>query len=355
MSASNINANAGAPALRIEGIDKRFGECHAARSVTLTVPAGQIVVLIGPSGCGKSTLLRLIAGLEQPDGDAGRIEIGEREVVGKGVNVPPEARRVGLVFQDYALFPHLTVADNVAFGLPRGPGRAERVVDALTFVRLGDLARRYPHELSGGQQQRVALARALAPQPAIVLFDEPFSNLDHTLRGDLRAETRELLKARGMAALFVTHDREEALSMADALAVMDNGAIVQTGSPREVYERPVNLMAARLLGEINVLPACSDGDGGSVDTVLGRLRLQAPVAGATHVLVRPEAVVIDLDADEANATIEQINYYGHDQLLMLRLASGEQMRARLPGDCLALCGQRVRVRVVQDVRAVGPA
>jgi iron(III) transport system ATP-binding protein len=352
LSAVSPGLDGGALALRIERIDKRFADCHAVRSVNLSVAAGQTVVLIGPSGCGKSTLLRLIAGLEQPDGDAGRIEIGGRAVAGKdGVIVPPEARRVGLVFQDFALFPHMNVADNVAFGLPRGADRAERITDALNFVRLGDLARRFPHELSGGQQQRVALARALAPRPAIVLFDEPFSNLDHTLRGELREETRELLKARGMAALFVTHDREEALSLADALAVMDNGVIIQTGTPREVYVRPATAMAGRLLGEINVLPAQITADGHSVDTALGRLRLDAPAVGATQVLLRPEAIDVNLEVSEGNATVEQTRYYGHDQLLTMRLSTGEPLLVRLPGEQPVLRGQRARLSVTQPVAA----
>jgi iron(III) transport system ATP-binding protein len=328
------------PALRISRVDKRFGDCHAVRDAHLTVEAGQIAALIGPSGCGKSTLLRLIAGLEQSDKRDAQIDIGGRSVAA----LPPEQRRVGLVFQDYALFPHMTVADNVAFGLNRMSSRDRdaRADELLGFVRLSELSGRYPHELSGGQQQRVALARALAPQPDILLFDEPFSNLDHTLRVELREETRELLKTRGVAALFVTHDREEALSLADMLAVMDNGMIVQTGSPREVYAHPATPMAARLLGEINIVPAHAEG--AHAISALGTLALAAPAQGAVHVMLRPETLHVRY-ADDGCATIEHARYFGHDQLLGIRFDNGDRVLARLDGAFDAREGDRVQVSV----------
>jgi iron(III) transport system ATP-binding protein len=328
------------PALHIAHVDKHFGDCHAVRDAHMTINAGGIAALIGPSGCGKSTLLRLIAGLEHSDDRHALIEIGGRSVTG----LPPEQRRVGLVFQDYALFPHMTVADNVAFGLNRvtSKERDARAAGMLDFVRLSELAGRYPHELSGGQQQRVALARALAPQPDIVLFDEPFSNLDHTLRVELREETRDLLKSRGVAALFVTHDREEALSLVDVLAVMDDGAIIQTGSPREVYAHPATTMAARLLGEINLLRAHAHGKLAS--SALGELALTAPAHGLVQVMLRPEYVRIQC-ADDGPAIIEHARFYGHDQVIHLRLDDGERVLARLDVAFDAREGQRVNASV----------
>jgi iron(III) transport system ATP-binding protein len=328
------------PALHIARLDKHFGDCHAVRDAHLTIDAEQIAALIGPSGCGKSTLLRLIAGLEHAEGRDALIEIGGRSVT----DLPPEQRRVGLVFQDYALFPHLTVADNVAFGLNRmtSKERNARAAGMLDFVRLSELAGRYPHELSGGQQQRVALARALAPQPDILMFDEPFSNLDHTLRVELREETRDLLKSRGVAALFVTHDREEALSLADVLAVMDDGAIVQTGSPREVYAHPATTMAAKLLGEINLLPAHAHGERAS--SALGELALAASAQGLVQIMVRPEFVRVR-HASDGSAVVEHARFYGHDQLVNLRLDDGERVLARLDGAFDAREGQRVSASV----------
>ena len=229
----------------LEGVTKRFAGTAAVDDASLRVARGEVVALLGPSGCGKTTLLRLIAGFERPD--AGCVSVAERVVASPGAWVAPEARGVGMVFQDYALFPHLTVAANVGFGLARR-GRATRVCELLSMVGLSGLERRYPHELSGGQQQRVALARALAPSPELVLLDEPWSNVDPFLRESLRAEVAEIIRPLGVTVMLVTHDREEAFSLADRIALMRDGRIVQEGSAEELYFAPSTRWAAEFVG-----------------------------------------------------------------------------------------------------------
>src|ERR671915_408733 len=253
--------------VHLSGVTKQFGAVTAVSDAELCVERGEFLALLGPSGCGKTTLLRLIAGFERPD--AGSVTVGETQVAGPGCFVAPERRRIGMVFQDYALFPHLTVEDNVAFGLGRRP-REER--DALTrrtleLVGLQHKARSYPHELSGGERQRVALARALAPEPEVVLLDEPFSSLDASLRGDLRREVELILRDAGATAILVTHDQEEALTLADRLALMRDGRIVQVGAPEDVYAQPSERWAAQFVGEVNVLPGVLRGT--SVHTDVG--------------------------------------------------------------------------------------
>ena len=275
--------------IRCDGLVKDFGTVRAVDDVGLEVRRGEVLALIGPSGCGKTTCLRLIAGFEAPDG--GRIELAGEVVAGAGRLVPPERRRVGMVFQDYALFPHLDVARNVGFGLARQGAAAARarVGEVLELVGLAGLESRFPHELSGGQQQRVALARALAPAPALVLLDEPFSNLDAALRSRVRADVRDILRRAGATAIFVTHDQDEALSLADQVAVLDRGRVLQAGPPEEVYAHPATPVVARLLGEANVLPgAASDG---VATCELGRLAIDdAGLHGAVELLLRPESI-----------------------------------------------------------------
>jgi len=236
--------------IRLDGVTKHFGEVAAVDSASLCVARGEIVALLGPSGCGKTTLLRLIAGFERPDG--GSVTVDGRLVASPAAWIAPEARRVGMVFQDYALFPHLTVAGNVGFGLPRRT-RAGRVPELLAIVGLDGLERRYPHELSGGQQQRVALARALAPSPELVLLDEPWSNVDPFLRESLRAEVAEIIRPLGVTVLLVTHDREEAFTLADRIALMRDGSVVQEGTAEELYFAPATRWAAEFVGAANVL------------------------------------------------------------------------------------------------------
>ena len=305
-------------AVRTKGIRKSFDRTEVLRGVDLDVPAGSLVAVLGPSGCGKTTLLRIVAGFERPD--AGVVEVDDRPVT----DLPPERRRVAVVPQEQALFPHLTVAGNVGYGLPRARRHGPRVAELLDLAGLSGFANRMPHELSGGQQQRVAIARALAPSPSVVLLDEPFGGLDAALRAAMRAEVRAILRASGATAVLVTHDQEEALSVADTVAVMRDGVVVQAGTPAEVYAAPADLGVATFVGEANVLPGTVRA--GMVETALGRLPLVAGVAdGAVDVVVRPEQVAI---GEGVGATVVDRLYFGHDALVRLRLADGTAVLAR---------------------------
>ena len=252
------------PALSIAGLTRRHGATAVVDSVHLDVAPHELVALVGPSGCGKSTLLRMVAGLERVD--AGTVALAGRDVT----TTPPERRRIGLVFQDHALFGHLRVEQNVAFGLRRWSrrDRARRVAELLDVVRLGHAARRYPHELSGGEQQRIALVRALAPNPDVVLLDEPFANLDESLRDEVRRDVVSALAAQGTAAVLVTHDRDEALMLGDRVAVMRQGRLLQVGRPEEVYEHPVDRFVAGFLAVTSFLPA-RGAEGGAARTAAG--------------------------------------------------------------------------------------
>ena len=287
----------------IRQLSKRFGAVAAVDGVDLTVPAGSLFFLLGPSGCGKTTLLRMLAGFIEPS--AGSIHFGDREVT----DLPPNRRQTAMVFQSYALWPHMTVAQNVAFGLRvrkvASAERSTRVVDALDAVQMGAYAQRKPNELSGGQQQRVALARALVVRPDLLLLDEPLSNLDAKLRLEMRGMIRAVCKRAHLTAVYVTHDQKEALSMADELAVLSAGKVVQTGSPAQVYDRPGNRFVADFLGETNFIDATVAGfedDTAELDSAAGRLRSRAWPAGlkagaAVVCSVRPEAIRILHDGD----------------------------------------------------------
>jgi iron(III) transport system ATP-binding protein len=323
-------------ALRCVDLHKAFGPVQAVAGADLTLERGCFLALLGPSGCGKTTMLRLLAGFEQPD--AGAIEIAGRRVADHGFSLPPERRRVGMVFQDYALFPHLDVAKNIAFGVPRGPERGARIKEALQLVGMDGYQARMPHELSGGQQQRVALARALAPRPDLVLLDEPFSNLDASLRAQVRAEARQILSAAGASVVMVTHDQEEALSLADSVAVMQRGRILQVAPPVELYERPATRAVAAFIGDANFLPGRAEGD--RVACELGRLPLADPARGPVDVLIRPEAVALQ-PAAAGGARVIRREFFGHDQLVVLRLPSGAELRARLDPRQRFLAGETV--------------
>ena len=344
------------PALRCDGLVKRFGAATVVDGLDLVAEAGAFVALLGPSGCGKTTTLRLIAGFEELD--AGTVAVGGRVVADGPLGEPPERRRVGMVFQDYALFPHLSVARNVAFGLPKGSGggrgegqqREARVAAALATVGLTGLGERMPHQLSGGQQQRVALARALAPEPAVILLDEPFSNLDAELRSSVRAEVRQILTDAGATAVLVTHDQEEALSLADRVAVMREGRVVQAAGPEELYHRPVDRWVAAFVGDAQFLPG--EGSGRRIATALGNLPAHGAATGPVDVMLRPEALRLTpapdgqgQGEDAANATILARAFYGHDQLLTLRLDAGRELRARLGPYGGIRPGDRVRASV----------
>lgn len=272
--------------LTATGLTKRYGATLAVDAVDLVLRRGEITCLLGPSGCGKTSLIRLLAGLERPD--SGELAAGGQQLAGRKLFVPPERRRIGLVFQDVALFPHLTAADNVAFGLRR-LSKAERRQQALALLnrfQLGHRADAYPHTLSGGEQQRVGIARALAPRPAALLLDEPFSGLDGELRASVRSQVAASLRESDTAILIVTHDPEEAMLLSDRLALMHGGRIVQAGSPEDCYSRPTSVEAACLLGRINVLPA--DVREGRAESPLGSLLAHGLADGPAKILVRPE-------------------------------------------------------------------
>jgi iron(III) transport system ATP-binding protein len=328
-------------AIELVGVTRRYdGRTPAVDAISLAVPAGALLALLGPSGCGKTTALRLIAGLESPD--AGEVWLRGKRVAGAGSWVAPEARRVGLVFQDGALFPHLAVADNIRFGLA-GMARheqAERVNALLDLVGLEGLGARYPHQLSGGQQQRVALARALAPRPPIILLDEPFANLDAALRRELREEVGRIVRAAGATTVFVTHDQEEALSLADLVAVMQAGRIAQIGAPAEIYERPTTRSVAAFVGAANFVAGVAHTL--SAECALGQVALAAPAEGPVDLLIRPEQLSVAADP-AGQATIVQTTYYGHDQLLHVQLASGPTLVARERPRPELRVGLRVRI------------
>ena len=340
------------PAVAFEGVDKAYGGVPAAIDLALEVQPGELVTLIGPSGCGKSTALRLIAGLERPD--RGGIRIAGETVAGAGRFVPPERRRVGLVFQDHALFPHLTVARNVAFGLhgTARPARDARVQEVLDLVRLGHLAARYPHELSGGEQQRVALARALAPRPAVVLLDEPFSSLDENLRAQVRAELVGVLRETGTTAVFVTHDQTEALSIGDRVVVMRDGRIEQADTPAGVFERPATRFVASFMGDADFLRAhvhralltCEIG---VVSTVPGWSEAETDV----DVVLRPHEVALTAEPGRAEPGPEvvAVEYHGAFVLHTVRLASGQTLRSWQPHAVRHPVGTPVHVSVVPGV------
>ncbi len=325
--------------IRLDGVTKRFGDTTAVDGASLCVERGEVVALLGPSGCGKTTLLRLIAGFERPDN--GSVEVADRRVAGPGTWVPPEQRRVGMVFQDYALFPHLTVSENVGFGLPRRE-RATRVADLLAVVGLDALGRRYPHELSGGQQQRVALARALAPSPELVLLDEPWSNVDPFQRESLRSEVAEIIRPLGVTVLLVTHDREEAFSLADRIALMRDGAVVQEGTSEEIYFAPVSRWAAEFVGAANVL------DGRVVDGFIQTQVGSFPANGssghaAARVLVRPE--LLELEPDPAgSAEVVAREFRGHDVFYRV-LLDGVELVSQRPSTEVVPLGSRVSIRL----------
>ncbi len=326
------------PMIRIESAAKRFGDAVAVDRVSLTVESGEVAALLGPSGCGKTTLLRLIAGFERLDD--GVIEVDGTAVAGAGTWVPPEQRRVGMVFQDYALFPHLTVEENVGFGLPRS-ARSKRVAVLLALVDLCGLGGRYPHELSGGQQQRVALARALAPAPSVVLLDEPWSNVDPHLRGPLRDEIVSLLRGFDVTVVLVTHDREEAFSVADRIALMRDGSIVQHGRPEDLYYAPSCRWSAEFVGAGNVVRGTVVD--GRVVTPIGTFAADARAGGAVEVLVRPE--LLELRPDPAGrAQVVGREFRGHDVFYRVRV-DGLELVSQRPSNEVVPLGASVEIHV----------
>ncbi len=311
-----------APTIRAREVTKTFGEAVALDHFSLDVWKGGLLTLLGPSGCGKTTALRVIAGFERLD--SGSVEIDGEEVASDRTYLPPERRRVGMVFQDYALFPHMTVADNVGYGLPRADRRGNRVGETLELVGLTGVSGRYPHELSGGQQQRVALARAIAPKPGVVLFDEPFSNLDATLRDRVRRELRRILTEANTTAVFVTHDQEEALAMSDVVAVMRAGRVLQAAPPDILYRTPTDPWVAAFIGDADFVHGVADGR--AVSTPAGRFVTE--LSGPVTVMIRPEAVTVSASPRGIGRVISR-EYFGHDQLVTVGMENGTVLRSRM--------------------------
>jgi iron(III) transport system ATP-binding protein len=343
----------GQPVVRFSGVSRAFGDTVAVDRVDLEVAEHEIVALLGPSGCGKTTLLRLLAGFLAPD--AGSVQLAGQVIAGDGVMVRPEDRHIGMVFQDFALFPHLDVATNIGFGLPRRTtDRAGRIAELVEVAGLQGLQHRHPHELSGGQQQRVALARALAPRPRVVLLDEPFSNLDAALRAQVRADVRRILTEQGMTAIVVTHDQDEALSLADRVVVMNGGRVLQSAAPQEVYRQPADSFVARFVGDSNLLrvpvaEGAATTEFGSVDLTGQRWAGHPEV----QLAVRPEDILAT-PADHGASQVVWREFYGHDQVLHVRTPAGATLRVRTdsrsdlaPGDrCeLTLIGTPVAYQV----------
>lgn len=340
--------------LSIEHLTVGYGDTDVLRDVSLTIESGMFGAILGPSGCGKTTLIRAIAGLERPR--SGSMRLGAKMLSTHGIDLAPEKRNVGWVPQDAALFPHLTVAENIAFGLARtsrGVRRAakdERVSELLELVGLGALRERMPAQLSGGQAQRVALARALATRPSLVLLDEPFAGLDPVLRADLRAEVKQILKQQNTTALLVTHDQEEALSLADHIALMRNGVIQQSGSPTEVYKHPVSLWCAEFMGETNVI----DGEvrDNTVVTELGALPLEwmGPEVPAENehvaVMLRPEQLTLRSGGEY---TLGNVIYAGHDALVRVSRDGFKALDVRLKTSNLEALDPSVEVNVSGSV------
>ncbi len=311
--------------LHIFGLSHAYGDNQVLDNVGLMIPAGELVCMLGPSGCGKSTLLRLAAGLEKVQ--QGSIAIDDVTVATPEMHVHPEQRRIGLMFQDYALFPHLNIMDNVTFGLldKSASQSRDRAMDMLDQVGMASQANKFPHMLSGGQQQRVALARALAPEPRLLLLDEPFSGLDTNMRQSIREETLSVLKLSGVATLMVTHDPEEAMFMADRIKIIGaNGTILQAGRPHEIYYHPNHEFVAKLFGMMNRFEGTVSG--GRVETPLGSIATDLDDGTASQVLIRPEGIILETDNGNGNngALVEVTSSHllGHDNIIRVRLTNG---------------------------------
>ncbi len=343
--------------LSITGVTKSFGSTRAVDDVTLHVPHGSFTTVLGPSGCGKTTLLRLVAGFLDPE--SGTLAFGDTVVAGPGIRpVAPQTRRVGYVPQEGALFPHLDVAGNIGFGLTRDERDGDRIAEMLDLVELpADFRTRRPDELSGGQQQRVALARSLAPSPALVLLDEPFSSLDASLRGSTARAVRRALAASNTTALLVTHDQNEALSLADQVAVMRAGRVVQSASPSGVYLTPTDPGVAEFVGQAVVLPATAEGH--RAVCALGEVVLIEPADGAVTLVIRPEQIAQVATAGSSEVgvrgTVHELSYYGHDSSVRVTLDDSTSVLVRVPGAIHPAIGDVVNLRVTGQVRAFARA
>ncbi len=354
------------PRLVAEHLSRAFGGRPVVDDVSLSVLPGQVTCLLGPSGCGKSTTLRMIAGVERAD--QGRVLIDGTEMAGPGLHLPPEKRSVGLMFQDFALFPHLTVAENVGFGLKGDrAARAERVGELLERVNLTGFGPKHPHQLSGGEQQRVALARALAPRPKVMLMDEPFSGLDNRLRDGIRDTTLDILKEEGTAVVLVTHEPEEAMRMADEIVLMRAGRMVQMGAPYNVYNAPVDRAAAAFFSDINVIRGTSKG--ALTQTPFGAFLTPGHADGAeVEIVIRPQHLKIDFDragrgpnptpqdGTPARGTVMRARYLGRESLVEFRMDfDGSTLTASVPGVFLPRPGTVLWLMIRRDRCFVFPA
>ncbi|QYZ71056.1 ABC transporter ATP-binding protein [Neotabrizicola shimadae] len=355
-----------APRLEVQSLSRAFAGRTVVDDVSLSVAAGQVTCLLGPSGCGKSTTLRMIAGVERPD--SGLVRIDGQVMFGPAVNRPPEARGVGLMFQDFALFPHLTVAANVAFGLTGDrAAKDRRVAELLEKVNLTGFGPKHPHQLSGGEQQRVALARALAPRPRVMLMDEPFSGLDNRLRDGIRDTTLDILKEEGAAVLLVTHEPDEAMRMADEIALMRRGRIVQKGAPYNVYNAPVDRAAAAFFSDINVIRGTSRG--ALTETPFGAFLTPGHADGAdVEIVIRPQHLKIDFDrggrgplptpqdGTAARGIVQRARFLGRESLVEFRMDfDGSKLTAAVPGVFLPKAGTALWLMIRRDRCFVFPA
>ena len=323
-------------------VGKCFGDVVALSGFSVRLSQGQILALLGPSGCGKTTALRIISGFDSPD--EGAIAIASRPVYDIRTNVPPEKRRVGMVFQEGALFPHLTVEQNIAFGLSRGEQRSDRVSEVVQMTGLEGLTHRMPYELSGGQQQRVALARALAPRPEFLLLDEPFSNLDPGLREQVRRDVMRILRANDITAIFVTHDQEEAMYVGDLIAVMNGGRIEQQGTPEEIFHRPSTRFVAEFIGMADFVPGRPNE--GRIETPIGTIEWPdgTPPEGVLEAMIRPDCVEC-IPSEEGNGAIVEREFRGSSYLYLVDLDGRGTVRCLLPHVDEYEVGARVAVRV----------
>jgi iron(III) transport system ATP-binding protein len=332
--------------LEVENLRHAYGQQEVVRGLSFSLARGAIGCLLGPSGCGKTTVLRCIAGFEGIQ--EGEIRLAGKVVSGRGVMLPPERRRIGMVFQDYALFPHLPVSGNIAFGLHAmaAPERVARVAQLAQLVGLSASLDKYPHEISGGQQQRVALARALAPRPELLLLDEPFSNLDVDLRERLSLEVRDIIKASGATAVLVTHDQQESFAMADEIGVLHQGRIQQWDNPYNLYHRPANRFVADFVGQGVFLPAKAL-NGRQLQIELGVLQGDSQGLQNLEVLLRPDDVVHD-DAAPTQAEVVHKAFRGAEILYTLRLASGQKVLALVPSHHNHALGEKIGIRLDVD-------
>ena len=324
--------------IRARSVAKSYGSEIVLSDFNLDIWNGSIVGILGISGSGKTTALRLLAGFDKPD--SGIIEMRNRVISSQDTFLPPEERNVGMVFQDYALFPHLNVEKNISFGLSRDEIKSGRLEEVLSMCNLEAYRNKFPQELSGGQQQRVSLARALAPKPEVILLDEPFTSLDAHMARDLREEVVSLLRQTETTALIVTHDQEEALSVCDVVSVLENGSVIQSATPQEIYLNPVSQTVANSVGDPNILKGFSVD--GRVETSLGTF--VTAYNGALDVSIRPECIELLLDS-EGSYVVKECTFYGHDQVISFQNSKGEVFRARSLPNTIYEAGDKVNINI----------